>query len=80
MKIFWMLKNGSRIKRQNDNAWRVDVSDIKEFNLDSRNPNDVDDHMVLPPHDLVGSYIDIRKRMIGIFEDVERIISQEVPK
>ena len=67
-------------KTANDNSWRVDVSNIKEFNLDSRNPNDVDDHVILPPHDLVDSYIDIRKKMIGIFEDVERIISKEVPK
>ena len=67
-------------KTVNDNAWRIAVSDIKEFNLDSRNPNYVDDHVVLPPHELVDSYIDIRKKMIGIFEDVGNIISKEIPK
>ena len=67
-------------KKENENAWKVAISDIKDFNLDSRNPNDVDDTVILPPHELVDTYINIRKKMISIFEDVEKIISKEIPK
>lgn len=67
-------------KIENKNAWKVNVSDIKDFNLDYNNPNDIDETIILPPHELIHNYIDIRKKMINIFEDVAKIISKEIPK
>jgi len=67
-------------KTKNDNAWRVNVKDIKDFNLDSNNPNITTEESILPPSQLVESFIDVRKEMINVFEDIKKIIDKEVPK
>lgn len=71
----WMKK-----KKTNENAWKVDTKDIHDFNLDSSNPNDVTETVILPPDELIDSFINLRKNMIKAFEDVKTIISKEIPK
>jgi len=67
-------------KTENENAWRVNVKDIQDFNLDSNNPSDVNESIILPPDELIDSFINIRKDMIKAFEDVKTIIKKEIPK
>ena len=71
----WLKK-----KTKNDNAWKVDIKDILDYNLDSNNPSDVYESVVLPPDELIDSFINLRKEMIKAFEDVKDIISKEIPK
>ncbi len=67
-------------KKTNKNAWKVNIKDIQDYNLDSNNPKDVTETIVLPPDELIDSFISIRKDMIKAFEDVKNIISKEIPK
>ena len=67
-------------KTKNTNAWKINVLDIENFNLDLRNPNSVHETIILTPHELVNTYISVRKEMIGILEDVKKIVFKEVPK
>ena len=71
----WMKK-----KITNENAWKVDIKNIQDFNLDSDNPNDVTETIVLPPDELIDSFISLRKDMIKAFGDVKNIIDKEIPK
>lgn len=66
-------------KKKNKNAWKVKVKDIKEYNLDQKNPNDVDDTLVLPPDQIIDNIIKTRKNMILIFEDIKKIMNKEIP-
>ena len=75
-----MLKKWLKNKKTNENAWRVDVKDIQDFNLDSSNPNEINESVVLPPNELIDQFIHIRKEMIKEFEDIKKIITREVPK
>ena len=70
------LKN----KTKNKNAWKVDIKDIKDFNLDSNNPSDVSEALVISPDELIDQFISVRKDMIKAFEDVKTIIEKEIPK
>ena len=38
-----------KTRKENGNAWKVKVEDIKEFNLDIKNPNDVEVTQNLSP-------------------------------
>ena len=67
-------------KKTNENAWRVDVKDIQDFNLDSSNPSEINESVVLPPNELIDQFIHIRKEMIKEFEDIKKIITREIPK
>ena len=67
-------------KTKNENAWKVRISQIENFNLDSRNPNDVDTTTIPTPHELVRSYIVTRQKIVRVFQDIEKIISKEIPK
>ena len=67
-------------KTKNENAWKVDVKDLKEFNLDSSNPNVTDETIILHPTELVDSFISLRQDMIKVFEEVKIIIDKEIPK
>lgn len=67
-------------KKQNKNAWKVGIKDIKEFNLDFSNPNDVDDTVVLPPDELIDNFISVRKNIIKEFDKIKTIITKEIPK
>lgn len=67
-------------KTSNENAWKINVKDIQDFNLDSNNPTDVIETIVLPPDELIDQFIDLRKGMIKSFEDIKDIINKEIPK
>ena len=67
-------------KKENENAWKVDVKELNEFNLDSNNPNVVDETVILHPSELVDSFISLRQEMIKVFEEVKTIIDKDIPK
>ena len=77
---FTEIEKWFKKKIKNRAAWKINVNDINDFNLDLNNPNDVIEDVILPPDELVDSFIDIRKDMINLFEDVKKIIAKEVPK
>lgn len=70
------LKN----RTENKNAWKVDVKDINDFNLDQNNPNDIDETLILTPDELIDNFISLREGVIKIFKDIKKTISREIPK
>jgi len=77
---FAELEKWFKKKAKNENAWKVDVKDLEEFNLDSSNPNSKTEQNILPPGDLIDHFISVRKEIIKSFEDVKKIIDKEIPK
>lgn len=73
--VEWM-KN----KKENDNAWLVKVTDIKDYNLDIKNPNVKEEKVDLSPHELISQIISDEKKTLNLLEDVEKLIQKEIPK
>jgi len=67
-------------KKENDLAWKVSVDEIKEYNLDIKNPNDVEPTIDLSPHELIKQIIDDEKKTLSLLDDVEKLIHKEIPK
>ena len=67
-------------KKENDLAWKVSVDEIKEYNLDIKNPNDVEPTIDLSPHELIKQIIDDEKKTLSLLVDVEKLIHKEIPK
>lgn len=73
--IQWM-KN----KKENDNAWKINVSELQDFNLDIDNPNKKEESIDLSPHELIQQIISDEKKTMSLLEDVENLINTEIPK
>ena len=73
--IEWM-KN----KKQNENAWKVSINDIENFNLDFKNPNDKDEVLDLSPHELIDNILKDEERTLELLREVKELIKKEVPK
>ena len=76
-------------KDENPNAWCESVDDlvkfdddgkITEINLDRKNPADKDETIDLSPHELIGQILDDERKTLGLLEDVEQLIKDEIPK
>jgi type I restriction enzyme M protein len=67
-------------KKENGNAWKVKVEDIKNYNLDIKNPNDVEETIDLSPHELIKQILDDERKTLGLLEDVEQLIKKEIPE
>ena len=73
--IEWM-KN----KKENENAWKVSLKDIENFNLDFKNPNDKDEVLDLSPHELIDNILKDEERTLELLREVKELIKKEVPK
>jgi type I restriction enzyme M protein len=71
----WLKK-----KTPNENAWKVSVKDIKDFNLDVKNPNDVEETMDLAPHELIDNIIADEEKTMKLLKEVKELIKKEIPK
>ena len=71
----WMKK-----KVPNENAWKVSINDIKDFNLDVKNPNDVEETMDLAPHELIDNIIADEEKTMKLLKEVKDLIRKEIPK
>ena len=67
-------------KTVQDNAWKVSVKDIKDFNLDIKNPNDVEENLDLAPHELIDNIIEDEAKTMKLLQEVKDLINQEIPK
>lgn len=70
------LKN----KKPTEDAWRVDVSELDNFNLDLKNPKSAEEKPVSSPHELVTEAIKVRKETLGVLERIKKIIDRDVPR
>ena len=58
----------------------VSVNDIKDFNLDVKNPNDVEETMDLAPHELIDNIIADEAKTMKLLQEVKDLIAKEIPK
>ncbi len=69
-------------KKATDDAWLVPIEDVikNNYNLDIKNPNDVEETIDLSPHELIQQIISDEKKTLSLLEDVENLINTEIPK
>lgn len=67
-------------KEDGPNSWTVKVEDIKEFNLDIKNPNDVEETLDLTPHELIDQIMKDEKKTLELLQEVKDLIDKEIPK
>lgn len=67
-------------KKKNQNAWKIKISEIKDFNLDIKNPNYKEEPMDLPPHELIESILKDEEKMLDLLRRVKEMIQKEIPK
>jgi len=73
--VQWM-KN----KEENENAWKIKVSELKDYNLDISNPSKKEESIDLSPHELIAQIISDEKKTLDLLTDVENLINEEIPK
>ena len=59
-------------RRENEHAWRVPIADLEEngFNLDLRNPAEIDDLEHLPPTELLESLIATESSLLDALQEL----------
>ncbi len=71
----WLKK-----KTSNDNAWKVSVNDISNFNLDVNNPLEKKESINLSPHKLIDNIIEDEARTMKLLWEIKDLITKEIPK
>jgi len=67
-------------KNENKNAWKVSVKDIKDYNLDIKNPNDKEETNNLDPHELIDNILKNEEKTLELLREVKDLIKKEIPK
>jgi type I restriction enzyme M protein len=67
-------------KKENENAWKVSVDDLKDYNLDLKNPSDVEETIDLSPYELIDSILHEEEKTMKLLRDVQDLIKKEIPK
>ena len=67
-------------REENGNAWKVNVSNIKDYNLDIKNPNDVEEAIHLSPHELIDTILIDERNTMNLLEEIKELINKEIPK
>jgi len=70
----------SKNKKENENAWKVSVNDIVDFNLDIKNPSDKEESIDLAPHELIDNIIADEAKTMKLLQEVKDLIAKEIPK
>jgi len=67
-------------KKENQNAWKISVNDIVDFNLDIKNPLDIEESNGLAPHELIDNIIADEAKTMKLLQEVKELIKKEIPK
>jgi len=67
-------------KKKNKNSWKVSVNEIRDFNLDIKNPNDKEESMDLAPHELIENILKDEEKTLQLLREVKELIKKEIPK
>lgn len=79
IKLWWNKR------KENDNAWKVKISDIIQndesgklisVNLDIKNPNRKGEYEFVEPNELIGSIMDKEKRIFHLMKEIENIFKE----
>jgi len=67
-------------RKENGNAWKVKVEDIKDYNLDIKNPSDLEETLDLSPHELIDTILKDEEKTLQLLKEVKELIQKETPK
>ncbi len=67
-------------REENDNAWKVTLSEIEDYKLDRKHPKRKYVQEELSPHKLIKEIISDEKKTLDLLVDVENLINREIPK
>lgn len=67
-------------KKENENAWKVKVEHVLDYNLDIKNPHDVETTLDLLPHELIDKIINDEEKMLDLLKEVKEIIREVTSK
>jgi type I restriction enzyme M protein len=70
----------SENKKKNQNAWKVSVKEIKDYNLDIKNPNDKEETLELAPHELIENILKDEEKTLELLREVKELIKREIPQ
>ena len=76
----WVVRVTRVTLKENENAWKVSVDDLKDYNLDLNNPSDVEETIDLSPHELIDSILKDEEKTTKLLRDVRDLIKKEIPK
>jgi len=71
----WLKK-----KKENKNAWKIKVENIKNYDLLVKNPNEVEETIDLDPHELIDSILKDEEKTLKLLREVKDLIKKEIPK
>ena len=66
-------------KKENKHAWKVPVNEIKDYNLDIKNPNDKEETLDLAPHELIDNILKDEEKTLELLREVKELIKKEIP-
>ena len=67
-------------KIENTNAWKVSVKILKDYNLDIKNPNDVEEIFDLSPHEVIDTILKDEEKTLQLLKEIRELIHKEIPK
>ncbi len=67
-------------REENENAWKVRLEDIRDYNLDIKNPNNVEESLNLSPHELIDTILKDEEKTVQMLKEVKELIQKEIPK
>jgi type I restriction enzyme M protein len=67
-------------KKENGYAWKIKLEDIKDYNLDVKNPSDLEEALDLSPHELIDQILNDEEKTMILLKEVKELINKEIPK
>jgi len=67
-------------QKENENAWKVKVEDLKDFDLDLRNPNEKYETINYSPHELIEKILKDEEKTVQLLQEIKQLIDSEIPK
>lgn len=67
-------------RKENGNAWKVRLEEIKDYNLDIKNLNDIKQTLDLSPHELIDTVLEDEEQTLHLLKELKELIKKEIPK
>lgn len=69
----------AKSKKENKYAWKISIDEIKDYNLDIKNPNDKEETLNLAPHELIDNILEDEEKTLELLREVKELIKKEIP-
>lgn len=67
-------------KEKKNLAWKVNVTDLKNFDLDLKNLDSQDEILEYSPHELIEKIVQDEENTLNLLKQVKELIEKEIPK